>query len=155
MCGVWFVVCGDSPPLGSSQYVQKSLYNEFEQGGWTADDWKIKNSLLFAEMMKDKEDTLEIGIVFRDAQRFFSKEQKIEMSKNQGWKCAITGNPFTEADISDMDADHIFPWAKGGPTLVGNGRMVCRKAHQDRALAYADEEKKDSSDNKSEKRKAA
>lgn len=136
----------------SSTYANK-------QGGWTAEDWKIKNTLLFAEMMKGKESPLEIGIVFLDAQRFFNKEQKIEISEKQGWKCPLTGKKFTEADISDMDADHIIPHSMGGPTLVGNGRMVVRKAHQDLALAgnvaIASKEKKDTSNDKSKSRKAA
>jgi hypothetical protein len=124
----------------SSTYANK-------QGGWTAEDWKIKNTLLFTEMMEGKESPLEIGFVFLDAERFFSKEQKIEISKNQRWKCAITGKPFKEADISDMDADHIFPWSKGGSTLVPNGRMVCRKEHQELAFDYIPKNKKDTSDN--------
>jgi hypothetical protein len=107
----------------SSEYANR-------QGGWSAEDWKIKNGLLFAEMMKDKNNTLEIGLVVLDARRKFSMKQKKEMLKRQGYKCAITGKPFGIEDIADMDADHIVPHSQGGPTEVWNGRMVCRKAHQ-------------------------
>jgi 5-methylcytosine-specific restriction endonuclease McrA len=66
--------------------------------------------------------------------------------------CPITKKWY---DIADMDADHIIPRAKGGPTQVWNGRMICRKVHQGFALAYTNKNKKDASDDKSKSRKAA
>jgi len=122
------------------------------QGGWSAEDWKVKNGLLYHEMMKDKDSLLDVGIVFCDSRRKFSKKQKIEMSKEQDWKCAITGKKFTEADIPDMDADHIFPWSKGGPTEPWNGRMISRKEHQELGFEYLEEP---SASNNETKRKVA
>jgi hypothetical protein len=144
--------------VGTGNEVSSTYANK--QGGWTAEDWKIKNGLLFTEMMKDKMNPLEIGIVFQDSRRAFDKNQRVEMLKSQGWKCALTGKKFNEADISDMEADHYpIPYTNGGPTEVWNGRMVCKKAHQAYHLAgnvaITIKEKKDASDDKSKSRKAA
>ena len=26
-----------------------------------------------------------------------------------------------------MDADHVIPWSKGGPTTIENGQMLCKR----------------------------
>jgi hypothetical protein len=122
------------------------------QGHWSPGEWLVKNRLLFSEMMKDKKNILQIGIVFVDSRECFTSKQRQEMYKEQEGICPITKKWY---DIADMDADHIIPRAKGGPTEVWNGRMICRKKHQGFALAYTDEEKKDTSDDKSKSRKVA
>lgn len=33
---------------------------------------------------------------------------------------------FDVAELSEMHADHIKPWAKGGPTTAENCQMLCR-----------------------------
>jgi len=129
------------------------------QGGWSAEDWKIKNGLLLHEMMKGKKNILEIGIVFKDRRKNFTMAQKKEMLKNQGYKCAFTGKPFAIEDICDMDAHHIIPLSEGGPTEVSNGEMVCRKSHQKHHAAgnvsIVNKNKKGASKGKPKSRKAA
>ena len=65
--------------------------------------------------------------------RQFDDDQRLEMYERQGGRCAngtkckTVGNDDGQQvfDISQMDADHIVPWSKGGKTEAENGQMLC------------------------------
>ncbi len=55
--------------------------------------------------------------------RAFSAKMKTEAYHRQDGKCAVCGKRF---EIGEMEADHIVPWCKGGPTTAANCQMLCR-----------------------------
>lgn len=55
--------------------------------------------------------------------RTFDKRTKDLVYKKQGGKCAICGEHF---EREQMEADHIVPWSKGGPTIIENCQVLCR-----------------------------
>ena len=54
--------------------------------------------------------------------RAFTESQKREAYERQGGICAKCGNHF---EFSQMEADHITPWSKGGKTSAENCQMLC------------------------------
>lgn len=63
----------------------------------------------------------------RDPWRSFKYGARREVMERAGARCerhllllwGRCGKPAT-------DADHIYPWSKGGPTIVSNGQALCR-----------------------------
>lgn len=45
----------------------------------------------------------------------------------QNGKCTICEKAF---EISDMEGDHITPWAKGGKTVTENCQMLCKECNR-------------------------
>lgn len=54
--------------------------------------------------------------------RVFSEKIRTEVYTDQKGVCPICKRTF---DISDMEADHIVPWHKGGLTVKENCQMLC------------------------------
>lgn len=55
--------------------------------------------------------------------RAFTNAMKRRAYEKQSGKCAMCGDKF---ELSQMEADHIRPWADGGKTLQENCQMLCR-----------------------------
>lgn len=55
--------------------------------------------------------------------RAFSDKMKSQAYERQQGICPLCGQHF---DLSEMEADHITPWAEGGPTTADNCQMLCR-----------------------------
>lgn len=55
--------------------------------------------------------------------RDFPESDKKTMYEAQEHKCKLCGKRCDS--MSDMQADHIVPWHKGGRTELSNGRMLC------------------------------
>ena len=55
--------------------------------------------------------------------RAFDKRTQRAAYEQQNGRCAVCGRAF---DLSDMHADHITPWSKGGHTTPDNCQMLCR-----------------------------
>jgi 5-methylcytosine-specific restriction endonuclease McrA len=55
--------------------------------------------------------------------RAFDKRTQRAAYERQDGRCAVCGLVF---DLSDMHADHITPWSKGGHTTPDNCQMLCR-----------------------------
>lgn len=65
-----------------------------------------------------------------DVERLFTKSQRYQMWARQDGKCPRTGKTILEDDINNHDlwaADHVIPYAKGGPTTLDNGELVCKR----------------------------
>lgn len=54
--------------------------------------------------------------------RTFDDYIKSTIYEQQGGKCAICGKSF---EVSEMHADHIKAWSKGGKTVAENCQMLC------------------------------
>lgn len=62
-----------------------------------------------------------------DEQRFFDDQQKAEIYQRDQGICQICERQVSH---SDAEYDHFpVPWASGGRTLLGNGRLVCVRCH--------------------------
>lgn len=59
--------------------------------------------------------------------RTFSEEIRRKKYDEQGGICPKCGKHF---DISEMDADHITPWIKGGKTMLDNCQMLCKSCNR-------------------------
>lgn len=55
--------------------------------------------------------------------RAFDKRTQRAAYERQDGRCAVCGLVF---DLSDMHADHITPWSKGGHATPDNCQMLCR-----------------------------
>lgn len=54
--------------------------------------------------------------------RAFKDNEKRKVYERQGGICPKCGKHF---DITEMEADHITPWSKGGHTTIDNCQMLC------------------------------
>lgn len=90
------------------------------------------------ELMKDKEVTNKRGIyryLLDDDERHlqlrtFDDDDILEAYTRQKGICPMCvkeGYKKTHYDISEMEADHIIPWAKGGKTNGDNCQMLCKR----------------------------
>ena len=102
------------------------LYNEF--GNAVQDPEELEKEI--KKLMMDEYVTKNRGIysyvLNRDERelsvRPFSNDLKRLSYEAQDGICAICGEWFP---IEEMQADHIIPWSKGGPTTLKNLQMTC------------------------------
>jgi len=59
--------------------------------------------------------------------RAFTDAQKRSMFEKQNGVCLSCKETFT---ITQMEADHITPWAEGGKTDKDNGQMLCKECNR-------------------------
>lgn len=120
------------------------LYNKYHDGHYVDDKGNImcvidgveclhthQEFLAEIERLQDDEEvTARAGIyeyvLLGDAKKLsirkFPDKIKVKKYRQQGGMCALCGKPF---DISNMVADHITPWSKGGRTVEGNCQVLC------------------------------
>jgi 5-methylcytosine-specific restriction endonuclease McrA len=59
--------------------------------------------------------------------RAFSEAMKLQAYENQEGFCAKCGEHFKR---SQMEADHVTPWSRGGKTNAENCQMLCRACNR-------------------------
>lgn len=79
-----------------------------------ADDDVTNKKDIYAYVLTGNEKYLNI--------RQFTATQKRTCYEKQNGICAKCGKHF---ELSEMDADHITPWSKGGKTELANCQMLC------------------------------
>lgn len=59
--------------------------------------------------------------------RTFDANDKTKMYAQQKHRCPVccSNGYFDQYAQSDMEADHLVPWSKGGKTSIENGAMLC------------------------------
>lgn len=103
------------------------LYSKYRDAKLNSDEIEIEiNRLLKDEDVTNKKG-IYIYVLTRDEKylsiRTFSDKQKSESYEKQEGICPICKEHF---DISEMEADHILPWSKGGKTVNDNCQMLCK-----------------------------
>lgn len=65
---------------------------------------------------------------WRDPHRLFTREQKLVLLARAGHRCEHKP-PFWRRcpTMRRLEADHIVPWSRGGPTQLWNGAVLCHK----------------------------
>ena len=107
------------------------LYNEYKDKIFDTDLLEKE----IANLMMDDDVTNKKGIYFYVLNqnekylniRAFTDSQKREAFERQNGKCIKCGNQF---ELSEMDADHITPWSKGGKTISENCQMLCKECNR-------------------------
>lgn len=108
-----------------------TLYNEFHEKHYDAA--AIDKEV--ARLILDDDVTNKRGIYpyfFTRKEKFlslraFSDAQKLAAYERQKGLCARCGKEFK---IEQMEADHITPWCKGGPTTSDNCQMLCKECNR-------------------------
>jgi hypothetical protein len=67
----------------------------------------------------------------RDSRRGFTPDERAAIIARAGYQCEwVDGWKRCEARHGapgvQLEADHVYPWAFGGPTTLGNGQALCR-----------------------------
>lgn len=90
-----------------------------------ADDDIQKRAGIYAYVLDDDERHLNLR-QFSPSQRQQAYERQKHLCAN-GTHCRTPGNKDGEMTftISAMEADHVTPWSKGGPTTAQNCQMLC------------------------------
>jgi hypothetical protein len=107
------------------------LYNQFKDTLF--DTAKLEDEI--AKLMSDDDVDSKKGIYFYVLTRkekhlnirALSDNQKRESYEKQAGICLICNNHF---EISEMEADHITPWHKGGKTIAENCQMLCKECNR-------------------------
>lgn len=111
------------------------LYNKYKDKSYNSNDIEKEVSALFEDeevsskkgiyeyVLSKNEKFLHIR-TFNDNQKAvaFEKQKKAGSSKAHCPKCDKT----KLFDLSEMEADHIVPWSKGGKTALDNCQMLCK-----------------------------
>ena len=105
---------------GQNTYDPNALESEIKALLQDDDVTKQKGVYEYLLSGKTKEKALSI--------RQFTDNERRTMYERQNGICPMChaeGNRRVW-DITDMHADHILPWSKGGHTILDNGQMLCR-----------------------------
>lgn len=76
----------------------------------------------------------DIGVTFRDAKRSITTSERELMLAQQGYRCAIDGEPLK---LEDSVWGHDTPWAKGGS--LSDGAVINKKHNTDMGSTTLDE----------------
>ena len=107
------------------------LYNEYKDKVFDTDMLEKE----IGELMMDDDVTNKKGIypyVLTHNEKYlsirtFTDSQKREAFERQKGECIKCGKHF---ELSEMDADHITPWSKGGKTVSENCQMLCKECNR-------------------------
>ncbi len=117
------------------------LYNEY--GGNNYDPNQLENEI--KALLKDDDVTRQKGVYEYLLSgktnekalsiRAFSENEKQTMYERQNGICPMCAAEGKQKvwDISEMEADHITPWSRGGHTVIENGRMLCKHHNREKS----------------------
>ena len=105
-------------------------YNKYKDNKYNAEEIESR----VKQLMQDEEVKSKKGIyeyIFTDNAKFlelraFDDKTKREIFEMQGGVCVKCEKKY---DITQMQADHIKPWSKGGKTEKENCQMLCQECN--------------------------
>lgn len=122
-----------------------ALYDQYKDNHYNTVELERKT----AELMQDPDITRSKGIYsylltgderHLSIRRFDEREKRIAYERQDhkcasGAHCRTPGNTngTLEFIISDMEADHITPWSKGGKTVAENCQMLCLPCNRNKS----------------------
>ena len=103
-----------------------SLYNKFKDRLYDTDNLEGEIKALMIDDDVTRKKGIYHYVLTRDekhlAIRAFTPAMRRAAYERQGGICPKCGNRF---ELSQMEADHITPWSKGGKTNADNCQMLC------------------------------
>lgn len=70
----------------------------------------------------------------RDPLRRFTRAQKQEILARAASRCEYHGWQTGRCSATaGLEADHVIPWSRSGPTTVANGQALCRRHNRSKA----------------------
>lgn len=67
---------------------------------------------------------------WRDPVRIFTAEQKAIIHGRAGGRCEHKPLLWFRCRAQGTQADHVYPWSKGGPTTIENGQSMCGQCNR-------------------------
>ena len=105
-----------------------SLYDEYKHKQLDTDKIEEETKKLILDDDVTKKTGIYRYILTRDEKylsiRAFSENMKQKAYELQNALCVECGELF---ELSEMEADHIDPWSKGGKTIEANCQLLCKK----------------------------
>jgi Protein of unknown function DUF262/HNH endonuclease len=106
------------------------LYSEY--GKVQQDTAKLEAEV--SRLMQDEDVTKKSGIfdyVLSKSERALSIRAFTDNMRREAWEregglCPACDEPKQKFDLSEMEADHIKPWSKGGKTIASNCQLLCK-----------------------------
>jgi hypothetical protein len=92
---------------------------EFINSSSDTDTEIIETEKIFLETVQDKQ-----ILIKHKTKRLPSERLKVQVLMRDGNKCRLCGITLTGDNIH---FDHIFPWSKGGETVLENLQVLCEK----------------------------
>lgn len=115
------------------------FYNKYKDSSLDPDELEAKISMLIQNTEVQKKRGIYEYILSGDERslnlRAFDDDIKTAVYERQNKKCKGNVEGFQcphkdeELDISQMQADHIIPWSRGGKTVIENCQMLCRECN--------------------------
>lgn len=68
-----------------------------------------------------------------DPQRAFDGSQRSEARRRCGNRCEHKSPLWFRCDGNADQADHVYPWSKGGSTSLGNCQMLCARHNRSKS----------------------
>lgn len=116
------------------------LYREYSAGTSSYDPEELEKKV--SELMANEEVTDKKGVyeyllsgeaeskARRLSKRAFPERDRRTAYERQKGVCPVCGGHF---EYSEMEADHVTPWWRGGLTVLDNCQMLCAKCNAEKA----------------------
>ncbi len=105
-----------------------SLYNEYKDKQLNTDEIEKETQKLILDEDVTKKSGIYPYILTQDEKylsiRAFTENIKQKVYELQKHICVKCNEEF---ELSEMEADHIIPWSKGGKTIEKNCQLLCKK----------------------------
>jgi len=108
-----------------------TLYNDYHNQAFDANELEKQIAILMLDDDVTKKSGIYNYVITGNEKhlsvRAFTPNQKRESYESQNGNCPICGHKY---ELSEMEADHITPWSKGGKTVADNCQMLCKECNR-------------------------
>jgi len=123
----WVESCFETRPTLMRSVDWGSLYEEHRDKRVDRQAVEEETKRLIEDEDVQKQSGIYAYILTRDERhlniRAFTNTMRRRTYEKQDGRCAMCGDEF---ELSQMEADHITPWADGGKTVMENCQMLCK-----------------------------